>query len=56
MPTLRLGMPTVALVLIAVWVLGSVSSLTMGGGLHVFLVAAVFIMLPRLIRGRKAAE
>jgi hypothetical protein len=49
-------MPTVALVLTALWVLGSVSSLTMGGGLHVFLVVAVGMMLTRLIRGRTAAE
>jgi hypothetical protein len=46
----------VALILMALWVLGSVSSLTMGGGLHILLVAGVGIMLPRIIRGRKAVE
>ena len=56
MPTLRLGIPTVALIFMALWVLGSVSSLTMGGGLHVFLVAAIGLMLPRIIWGRKAAR
>lgn len=56
MPTLRLAMPTVSLMFTALWVLGSVSSLTMGGGLHVFLVVAVGMMLPRLIRGRKTAD
>ena len=56
MPALRLGIPTVSLIFTALWVLGSVSSLTMGGGLHVFLVVAVGLMLPRLIRGRKAAD
>lgn len=55
-PTLRVDIPTVALVLVALWVLGSVSSLTLGGGLHIFLLAAVGMMLPRLIWGRKAAE
>lgn len=49
-------MPTVALILMALWVLGSVSSLTLGGGLHILLFAAVGMMLPRIIRGRKAAE
>jgi hypothetical protein len=46
----------VALILMALWVLGSVSSLTMGGGLHILLVAGVGIMLPRIILGRKAVE
>jgi hypothetical protein len=49
-------MPTLGLILVALWVLGSVSSLTMGGGLHIFLLAGVGIMLPRIIWGRKAAE
>ena len=49
-------MPTVALILVALWVLGAVSSLTMGGGLHILLLAGVGIMLPRIIWGRKGAE
>ena len=56
MPTMRLGIPTVALILTALWVLGSISSFTMGGGLHVLLVAAIGMMLPRVIWGRKAAR
>ena len=56
MLTVRGHMPTVALILVALWVLGSVSSLTMGGGLHILLFAGVGIMLPRIILGRKAAE
>lgn len=55
-PTLRGDLPTVSLIFAALWVLGSVSSYTMGGFLHVFLVAAIGIMLPRLIWGRKAAN
>jgi hypothetical protein len=56
MPSLQLGLPTVALILMVLWVLGSVSSLTLGGGLHLFLVAAIGLVLPRIIWGRKAAS
>ena len=49
-------MSMVALIFLAVWVLGSVSSYTMGGFLHLFLVAAIGLMLPRLVRGRKATS
>lgn len=45
-------MPTMAFILVALWVLGSVSSLTMGGGLHIFLFAAVGLMLTRIIWGK----
>lgn len=47
---------TVALIFAVCWVLGSVSSYTMGGYLHMFLIAAVGMMLPRVVLGRKAAE
>ena len=56
MPSLQLGLPTVALILIVLWVLGSVSSLTLGGGIHLFLVAAIGLMVPRIFWGRKAAN
>lgn len=56
MPSLQLGLPTVALVLMVLWVLGSVSSLTLGGGLHVLLFAAIGMMVPRILWGRKAAN
>jgi hypothetical protein len=46
----------VPLILVTLWVLGAVSSLTMGGFLHIFLLAAICMMLPRLILGRKAAN
>lgn len=55
-PTFKADMPMVALIFLALWVLGSVSSYTMGGFLHVFLLAAIGLVLPRLIRGRKAAS
>ena len=55
-PTLKADVPMVALILVTLWVLGSVSSYTLGGFLHLFLLAAIGMMLPRLIRGRKAAS
>ena len=56
MPSLQFGLSTVALILVALWVLGSVASFTLGGGLHVFLFVAVAMMLPRMVLGRKAAN
>jgi hypothetical protein len=44
---------TIAMVLLALWVLGLVGSYAMGGLIHIFLVAAVVMMLARLITGRK---
>ena len=39
--------PMVALILTTLWVLGAVSSYTLGGFLHVFLLVAIVMMLPR---------
>jgi Family of unknown function (DUF5670) len=44
---------TIALVLLVLWALGLVSSVTMGGFVHVLLVAAVVIVAVRLIQGRR---
>ena len=55
-PTFKADMPMVALILLALWVVGSVSSYTMGGFLHLLLLAAIGLTLPRLIWGRKAAS
>lgn len=44
---------TIAIVLLILWVLGLVSSYTMGGFIHILLVVAVVIILIRLIRGRR---
>jgi len=44
---------TVALVLIILWLLGLVSSYTMGGFIHVLLVIAVVVILVRVISGRR---
>ena len=46
---------TIALILIALWLLGIVTSFTMGGIVHLLLVIAVVIFLVRLIQGRKLA-
>ncbi|HDR15235.1 MAG TPA: lmo0937 family membrane protein [Desulfobacteraceae bacterium] len=44
---------TVALVLIILWLVGLVSSTTMGGFIHILLIIAVVVVLIRVIRGRK---
>jgi len=43
---------TIAVVLIVLWLLGLVSSYTMGGFIHLLLVVAVIVVLVRIIRGR----
>lgn len=44
---------TIALILILLWVLGFVSSYTMGGLLHLLLVIALVVVVIRLIQGRR---
>jgi hypothetical protein len=43
---------TIALILLVLWALGMVSSFTMGGFIHILIVAAVVLVLVRLIQGR----
>ena len=43
---------TIAVVLIILWLLGLVSSYTMGGFIHLLLVLAIVMVLLRLISGR----
>jgi hypothetical protein len=43
---------TIALILIVLWLLGLVSSYTMGGFIHILLVVAIVVILIRLIRGK----
>ena len=43
---------TIAILLIILWLLGMVSSYTMGGLIHILLVVAVVVILMRVIRGR----
>ena len=44
---------TIAVVLIILWLLGLVTSATMGGFIHILLVIAVIMILVNLIGGRK---
>ncbi|MFZ0035552.1 MAG: lmo0937 family membrane protein [Sedimentisphaerales bacterium] len=44
---------TIAVVLLILWLLGLVSSYTMGGLIHVLLVIAIVVVLLRIISGRK---
>jgi hypothetical protein len=43
---------TIAVVLIILWLLGLVTSYTIGGFIHILLVVAVIMILVNLIRGR----
>jgi len=45
---------TIAVILIILWLLGFVSSYTMGGFVHVLLVVAIIIVLVRVIQGGRA--
>lgn len=44
---------TIAAILIILWLLGMVSSVTMGGFVHVLIVVAVIVVLVKLITGRR---
>ncbi|MGD0057814.1 MAG: lmo0937 family membrane protein [Verrucomicrobiia bacterium] len=44
---------TIAMVLIVLWLLGLVTSYTMGGFVHVLLVIAVIMILVNIIQGRR---
>ncbi|MBA3067552.1 MAG: lmo0937 family membrane protein [Hyphomonas sp.] len=44
---------TIAVILIVLWVLGLVSSYTIGGFIHVLIVVAVVIVLIQVIQGRR---
>jgi hypothetical protein len=44
---------TIAVILVVLWLLGLVTSYTMGGFIHVLLVIAIIVIVLRLISGRK---
>ena len=46
---------TIAVVLLVLWLLGLVTSSTMGGFIHLLLVIAVVMVLANFISGRKRA-
>lgn len=45
---------TIAVILIILWLLGLVTSYTMGGFIHALLIIAVIVVLLNIIRGRRA--
>lgn len=44
---------TIAVILVVLWLLGMVTSYTMGGFVHVLLVVAIIVVLLNVIRGRR---
>jgi hypothetical protein len=44
---------TIAVVLIVLWLLGLVTSYTLGGFIHILLIIAIIAVLLRLIQGRR---
>jgi uncharacterized membrane protein YtjA (UPF0391 family) len=47
---------TIAVVLLVLWLLGLVSSYTLGGFIHILLVIAIVLVLVNLISGRKGVN
>ena len=45
---------TIAVIMLVLWVLGLVSSYTMGGFVHILLVAAIVLLLVQFVSGRRA--
>ncbi len=45
---------TIALILVILWALGLASAYTLSGFIHVLLVAAIVVVLIRVIQGRRA--
>jgi uncharacterized protein DUF5670 len=45
---------TIAIILIILWLLGLVSSYTLGGFIHILLVIAVIVLLVNFLSGRKS--
>jgi hypothetical protein len=44
---------TIAVILIVLWLLGLVSSYTLGGFIHILLVIAIVIVVINVIQGRR---
>jgi hypothetical protein len=44
---------TIAIIMVVLWLLGIVTSNTMGGFIHALLVIAIVVILVRIIRGRR---
>lgn len=46
---------TIAAVLVVLWILGLVTSYTLGGFIHILIAVAVVVLLVRIIQGRRAS-
>jgi len=44
---------TIAMILLVLWLLGLVSSYTLGGFIHILLVVALVVLLVQIIQGRR---
>jgi Family of unknown function (DUF5670) len=44
---------TIAIILLVLWLLGLVTSTTMGGFIHILLVLAIIVFLVQFIQGRR---
>jgi len=44
---------TIAIILVVLWLLGLVSTYTMGGFIHILLVVAIVMILVQFIQGRR---
>ena len=44
---------TIAMILLVMWLLGMVTSYTLGGFVHILLVVAIVVVLVRVIQGRR---
>jgi hypothetical protein len=44
---------TIAIILVVLWLVGLVSSYTLGGFIHILLVIALVVIVLRVIRGRR---
>lgn len=47
---------TIFVILVVLWLLGIVTSYTMGGFIHILLVLAVVVLLIRLLQGRSVVD
>jgi hypothetical protein len=47
---------TIAVLLVLLWLLGLVSSYTIGGFIHILLVIAIIVVLIRIIQGRRLSN
>ena len=47
---------TIFVILLVLWLLGMVSSYTLGGYIHILLLIAVAVILIRLIKGRRPVD